>query len=146
VSLLAGTVAQNIARLGEVDDAKVIRAAQRAQAHDMILRLPNGYDTQVGEGGIGLSGGQRQRIALARALVRRPQLLVLDEATTALDPATELSIGETLRALRGVVTIVAICHHGHLIDVADLVYRVDDTRIELVRDALGDTPRDVARG
>jgi ATP-binding cassette subfamily C protein len=69
---------------------------------------------------------------------------VLDEATTALDPETERSICETLRALRGAVTLVAICHHGHLVEVADLVYRVEDTRIELVR--TGGDERDAARG
>jgi ATP-binding cassette subfamily C protein len=134
--MLHQSVAHNVT-LGDpsVPPADVTAALAAAGADDFVAELPEGGDTVVGERGLRLSGGQRQRIALARALVRRPQLLVLDEATTALDPATERGIGETLRALRGAVTIVAICHHGHLIDVADLVYRIDDTRIELVRDA-----------
>ena len=111
VSLLAGTVAQNIARLGEVDDAKVIRAAQRAQAHDMILRLPNGYDTQVGEGGIGLSGGQRQRIALARALYGEPKLVVLDEPDAHLDADGEDALRAALRALKASGTTVVLVGH-----------------------------------
>ena len=140
--MLHQSVAHNVT-LGDpsVPAADVAAALRAAGADEFVAALPEGTDTVVGERGLRLSGGQRQRVALARALVRRPQLLVLDEATTALDPATERGICETLRALRGQVTIVAICHHGHLIDVADLVYRVADGRIELVRESLGDTRR-----
>ena len=144
--MLHQSVAQNVT-LGDpsVPLADVHEALRAAGAAEFVAALPEGVDTIVGERGLRLSGGQRQRLALARALVRRPTLLLLDEATTALDPATEREICETLRALRGAVTLVAICHHGHLVEVADLVYRVEDGRIRLVRGAL-DAPRDVARG
>jgi ATP-binding cassette subfamily C protein len=144
--MLHQSVAQNVT-LGDptVPIADVHDALRAAGASEFVAALPEGIDTIVGERGLRLSGGQRQRLALARALVRRPSLLVLDEATTALDPATEREICETLRALRGAVTLVAICHHGHLVEVADLVYRVEDGRIELVRGAVAE-PRGVARG
>ncbi len=144
--MLHQSVAQNVT-LGDptVPPAAVTAALAAAGASTFVAELPEGVDTVVGERGLRLSGGQRQRLALARALVRKPSLLVLDEATTALDPATEREICETLRALRGAVTLVAICHHGHLVEVADLVYRVEDGRIELVRGVLPDE-RDVARG
>ncbi len=132
--MLHQSVAHNVA-LGDpsVPREDVSAALRAAGADAFVAELDAGMDTVVGERGLRLSGGQRQRIALARALVRRPKLLVLDEATTALDPATERGICETLRALRGSVTLVAICHHGHLVDMADLVYRVEGARIELVR-------------
>jgi len=132
--MLHQSVAHNVT-LGDptVPPEDVIAALAAAGATDFVAELSDGVDTVIGERGLRLSGGQRQRLALARALVRKPTLLVLDEATTALDPATERSICETLRALRGTVTLVAICHHGHLVEVADLVYRVEGTRIELVR-------------
>ncbi len=143
--MLHQSVAQNVT-LGDpgVPAADVAAALAAAGASGFVAELPDGVDTIVGERGLRLSGGQRQRLALARALVRKPALLVLDEATTALDPATEREICETLRSLRGMVTLIAICHHGHLVDVADLVYRVEDGRIQLVRGVLP-APRDAAR-
>jgi len=144
--MLHQSVAHNVT-LGDptVPPEDVIAALAAAGATDFVAELAEGVDTMVGERGLRLSGGQRQRLALARALVRKPTLLVLDEATTALDPATERSICETLRALRGAVTLVAICHHGHLVEVADLVYRVEGTRIDLVRSGAVSEPGDVAR-
>ena len=127
--MLHQSVAHNVT-LGDptVPPEDVMAALRAAGASDFVAALPDGVETVVGERGLRLSGGQRQRIALARALVRKPILLVLDEATTALDPATERSICTTLRALRGAVTVVAICHHGHLVELADFVYRVAGTR------------------
>jgi len=144
--MLHQSVALNVT-LGDpsVPPEDVAAALAAAGASDFVAALPDGVETVVGERGLRLSGGQRQRIALARALVRKPILLVLDEATTALDPATERGICETLRALRGSVTVVAICHHGHLVEVADYVYRVAGTRIELVRAPDGGA-RDAAEG
>jgi ATP-binding cassette subfamily C protein len=135
--MLHQSVRENVT-LGDptVPAADVDAALAAAGATAFVAELPSGVDTLVGERGLRLSGGQRQRLALARALVRKPALLVLDEATTALDPATERAICDTLRELRGAVTLIAICHHGHLVEVADLVYRVQDGRIELVRGAL----------
>lgn len=105
--------------------ADVDAALDAAGAQEFVSALPQGIDTVVGERGLRLSGGQRQRIALARALVRSPALLILDEPTTALDPETEAVICETFRRLRGRVTILAICHQGRLIEGADRVYRVE---------------------
>jgi ATP-binding cassette subfamily C protein len=118
------------ATLGGEDVEAALRAAG---AWEFVSGLPEGIDTIAGERGLRISGGQRQRIALARALVRKPRLLVLDEATTGLDPATETEICATLRELRQSVTIVAIAHYGPLMEVADRVYRVQDGNIELVR-------------
>jgi ATP-binding cassette subfamily C protein len=128
--LLHASVGQNVT-LGDPDlsPADVEAALRAAGAWDFLAALPEGVDTIVGERGSRMSGGQRQRIALARALVRKPQLLVLDEATSALDPAIEAEVCTTLRQLRGGMTILAICQHGPLIDVADSVYRVHDGAI-----------------
>jgi ATP-binding cassette subfamily C protein len=100
-------------------------ALRAAGAHEFVAALPDGVATVVAERGLRLSGGQRQRIALARALIRQPALLILDEATTALDRDTEMGICDTFRHLRGSVTILAICHQGRLLEIADRVYRVD---------------------
>ena len=130
VELFAGTVADNIARLGEVDPDKVVQAAQRAGVHALILTLPEGYDTVVDNMGVMLSPGQRQRIALARALYGNPKLLVLDEPNSNLDGAGELALGEALRALRGQVTVVVVTHRSALVQHMDKLLVLEAGRVK----------------
>jgi len=114
----------------------VEEALQAAGATDFVRELPDGLDTPLGERGARLSGGQRQRIAIARALVHRPSLLILDEATAALDPISEAGIYDTVRSLRGRTTVLAISHQPGLLKVADRVYRLSAGRVvELAGDA-----------
>jgi PrtD family type I secretion system ABC transporter len=125
VELFPGTVAENIARLGEVDSAQVVRAAQRAQVHELILSLPEGYDTLIDPQGAVISPGQRQRIALARALYGDPKLVVLDEPNSNLDGAGEQALAETLKALRGQATVVVVTHRSTLIQHVDKILVLD---------------------
>jgi ATP-binding cassette subfamily C protein len=113
--------------------ADVEEALAAAGASDFVRELPQGLETPLGERGARLSGGQRQRIAIARALVHRPSLLILDEATASLDPTSEAGIYDTVRSLRGRTTILAISHQPGLLQVADRVYRLSNGRVvELV--------------
>ena len=122
VEIFAGTVAENIARLGQVESAEVIKAATRANAHEMVLALPQGYDTPVGEGGMLLSAGQRQRLALARALYGNPRLVVLDEPNSNLDTRGEAALADCIRVLKAEgVTLVAITHRLPLVSAVDKV-------------------------
>jgi len=130
VELFAGTVADNIARLGEVDADKVVRAAQRAGVHELILALPEGYDTVIDTLGVMLSPGQRQRIALARALYGDPKLLVLDEPNSNLDGAGELALGEALKALRGQVTVIVVTHRSTLVQHVDKLLVLEAGRVQ----------------
>jgi ATP-binding cassette subfamily C protein len=111
-----------------LSDADVERALQEAGALEFVARLPEGLATSMGERGTLFSGGQRQRIAIARALVHRPKLLILDEATAALDPVTEAAVWEAVARLRGKTTVVAISHQPALAGVADRIYRIEDLR------------------
>ncbi len=122
VELFAGTISENIARLGQVDDAEVIAAAELAGVNQIIQQLPDGYDTQIGEGGAVLSAGQRQRIGLARAVYGTPNLIVLDEPNASLDQAGDEALTEALKRIksRG-TTIVLVTHKPNLLGVADKV-------------------------
>jgi ATP-binding cassette subfamily C protein len=121
VELFDGTISENIARMAVAPDTdSVLRAAQAAGAHDMVLRFPSGYDTKVGDGGEALSGGQRQRIALARALYGDPFLVVLDEPNANLDSDGELALHQAMQALkaRGAI-VVLIAHRPATLSVCD---------------------------
>ena len=130
--LLNDSVLMNVT-LGEssLGREQVEEALRRAGGWDFVSKLPQGMDSKVGERGARLSGGQRQRIAIARALVHEPCLLVLDEATTALDPDTEASVWESLLQLQGQVTILAVSHQPKLARVADRVYRIEGGKARL---------------
>jgi PrtD family type I secretion system ABC transporter len=131
VELFAGTVAENIARLGEPNAAAVTWAAQRAGAHELILRLPQGYDTPVGEGGAALSGGQRQRIALARALYGSPKLVLLDEPDAHLDAEGEAALEGALQALKAAgTTVIVVTHKTRLLNTLDRVALLKDGVLE----------------
>ena len=128
--LFSDTIRANIA-YGRPDatDEQVVAAAQAAQAHEFIARLPQGYDTVVGEQGLTLSGGQRQRVALARALVTDPRLLLLDDATSAIDPRLEAEIHTALREIMRGRTTLIIAHRRSTLNLADRIVVLDQGRV-----------------
>jgi len=131
VHLFPGTVAANIARMGQIDADAVARAAMLADVHEMILRMPNGYETDVGVHGSKLSGGQRQRIGLARALYGDPVLLVLDEPNSNLDSAGEEALFSTLSELKKrQKTVLIVTHQPSALRTADTLVVIRDGTIE----------------
>jgi len=130
VVIFSGTVRENL-QYGCINpsEEKMIEAAQMAEIHDFILTMQNGYDTKIGEGGIGLSGGQLQRLSIARALLRNVKILVLDEATSALDAISESKIYENLKKLSPDKTMILISHRLSTLKNADKIYVISENHI-----------------
>ncbi len=132
IELFEGTIAENIARFGQVDASKVVDAAKLAGVHEMILRFPKGYDTQIGDSGSALSGGQRQRIAFARAIYGNPSFVVLDEPNSNLDDVGEAALIRAVQELkqRG-TTVILITHRTSIISVVDKLLLLADGMLQL---------------
>jgi ATP-binding cassette subfamily B protein len=128
--LFSTTIAENIA-YGRTDATReeIITAAKAARAHDFILQFPNGYDTAVGERGVTLSGGQKQRMAIARALLRNPRILILDDSTSSVDTETEYLIQQALAELMAGRTTFVIAQRLLTLKSADMILVLDQGRI-----------------
>lgn len=132
IFLTDDTLRRNVAfglAAGQIDDRAVWHAIHAAQLDEFVAELPDGLETKVGERGIRLSGGQRQRIGIARALYHDPPVLVLDEATSSLDTATERGVMEAVRALRGTKTILIVAHRISTVEQCDRLYRLEHGRV-----------------
>ena len=129
VFLFAGTIRENIA-YGKIDatDDEIMEAAKAAELHEDILKMPDGYNTIVGERGIKLSGGQKQRISIARIFLKNPPILILDEATSSLDSVTEEKIQESFAKLSKGRTCLVIAHRLSTIKNADKIYVIGKTQ------------------
>ena len=128
--LFAGSIAENI-RLGKPDasEAELLDAVEQAGVSEIIARLPEGLDTTVGEGGARLSGGERQRIAIARALIKNAPILLVDEATAALDAENQAAIAQALARLRGKRTLIVIAHQLSTVAMADQIVVLENGQI-----------------
>jgi ATP-binding cassette subfamily C exporter for protease/lipase len=130
IELFDGTVAENICRFGDIDSEAILDAAKRADIHELILRLPAGYDTPIGQAGRLLSGGQRQRLALARAIFGSPDLVVLDEPNANLDDVGEAALSAAIKNLKAAnKTVFMVLHQRNLLALADRVIVMDGGRI-----------------
>lgn len=131
IELFEGTISENIARFSEVNPSKVIDAAMKAGVHDMILRLPEGYDTVIGKAGMILSGGQRQRIGLARAIYNNPVFVVLDEPNSNLDDQGELALLKTVEELKKTeTTVIIITHRPNILKATNKLAMMNAGKVE----------------
>ncbi len=136
VYLNGETVQNNVAFFedeGEIDKAKVEECLRCAQIWEDVMRMPDGVDTLIGENGTAISGGQRQRIALARALYKDFELLVMDEATAALDMETEMAVIDSIRQIKEDKTLIMVTHHMSLANECDVIYRIENRKIVQVK-------------
>ena len=108
----------------------MVEAAKNANAHDFILKLPDGYDTRIGSGGVSLSGGEKQRISIARALIQKPNILILDEATASMDTRTERKIQNAIDNLKQGRTIIAIAHRLSTLRDADMLCVIEHGEVK----------------
>lgn len=131
--LFSGTIKENI-RWGKKDatDDEIITACKAAQAHDFIMRQPNGYDTDLSQGGLNLSGGQKQRLCIARAMIKSPKILILDDSTSAVDTATEAKIREAFYNELADTTVIIIAQRISSVKDADEIVVLDDGKIDAV--------------
>lgn len=128
--LFVGTIAENLRfACPHASEADLHRAATAAQAHGFILALPQGYDTEIGEGGVALSGGEKQRIAIARAILKDAPVIVLDEATAFADPDSEVEIQKAISAMTAGKTVIVVAHRLHTIAAADQILVLDGGRL-----------------
>ncbi|WP_346353526.1 ABC transporter ATP-binding protein [Azotosporobacter soli] len=135
IYLIDGTIRDNVAmgiNTNEIDEKRLIKVLHMAELYEYIEELPQKMDTQVGERGVKLSGGQRQRIGIARALYHNPQVLILDEATAALDTETEKNITNTILKLKGQITIIAIAHRLSTLENCTFKIQFDNGRAEII--------------
>jgi PrtD family type I secretion system ABC transporter len=135
VELFTGTLRENISRMRQAPDEDAVLAAKRAHVHPLIQRLPNGYDTLIGDGGVRLSGGQRQRVGLARAVFGAPRLVVLDEPNSNLDQSGEASLAETLKDLKCLgCTVIVVGHRPSTLSEADKLLVLHDGCVSIFGD------------
>jgi ABC-type protease/lipase transport system fused ATPase/permease subunit len=133
VELFSGTIAENISRFDDqIDHEKVIAAASMAGVHELIQNLPEGYNTEIGEGGRSLSGGQRQRIGLARAIYGNPPLIILDEPNSNLDTLGEAALVEAVRRLQAAgKTIILITHKANILSSVERLLVVSEGTVQM---------------
>jgi ATP-binding cassette subfamily C protein EexD len=127
IELFEGSISENIARFGDIDPEKVVTAARMAGVHELILRLPEGYDTVIGATGGVLSGGQRQRIGLARALYGNPVLVILDEPNSNLDEQGEIALANALEFLKQQrATVIVVTHRNNILSRVNKLLILED--------------------